>query len=59
MENEIVNVDSKGAYHGTQIWYNPLNFKLKLRGKWIHGVEIGYEEWHKTHEDPETNFFIR
>ena len=52
---DIGEINDKGNYHGYQEWYLPSG-GLELRGKFINGYEIGYEEWHSYQE---TNFYIR
>jgi len=47
--------DKNGDFHGYQEWYWTTG-ELLLRGKYIHGLEIGYEEFHQTSN---TNFYIR
>ena len=44
----------KGQFHGYQEWY--WKDTIWLRGKFINGVEIGYEE---IHLKCKTNFYIR
>ena len=44
----------KGQFHGYQEWY--WKDTIWLRGKFINGVEIGYEE---IHLKCTTNFYIR
>jgi len=53
-KKDIDPTDKRGRLHGYQQWYR--NGKLWLRGKWIHGLEIGYEELHSTKQ---TNFYIK
>ena len=54
MKKDIENINDKGEYHGyvELYWANT----VELRGKYYHGVEIGYEEWHHSQQ---TNFYIR
>jgi len=54
-KKDICPTDNKGRYHGYQErYYN--NGKLWFRGKLIHGLVIGYVEWH---DNKQTRFFIR
>jgi len=60
-KKDIEPKDKRGRLHGYQQWYWT-NGELKFRGKLIHYVEIGYQEWHNNIgviKDSETNFYIR
>ena len=59
-KEEIVQCNQKGEYHGYQQWHHQNdNHTLKLRGVFKHGLEIGYEEWHKYYSTAQTTFYIR
>ena len=58
---DIKPKDNNNRNHGYQQWYHNFagyNGKLKLRVIYKHGVEIGYEEWHKIYTDSTTSFYI-
>lgn len=55
MNKEIEPIDSNGDWHGYQEWYALYN-RLWYRGMYKHGLEIGYEEYHKCDE---TNYYIK
>jgi hypothetical protein len=57
---DIDNYNTKYQRHGYQEWYHYMNKpKIKVRCNYKNGQEIGYEEWHKTHAESETNFYIK
>lgn len=56
--------DNKGQNHGYQEWYHSyhqlqLYHRLKIRVEYKHGLEIGYEEWHKIYSHSTTSFYIK
>jgi len=53
---DIEPKDNKLRWHGYQQWYWNANGKIWLRGNFIHGLVIGYQEWH---DNKQTNFYIR
>ena len=64
MGKEISIFDDKGRTHG----YQQCNYagihagkydRLKFRVMYKHGLEIGYEEWHRYHSPSTTSFYIR
>jgi len=55
IKEDIDPTDNNGYFHGYQQWYWTTG-KLWYRGKCIHGLEIGYLEWH---DNKQTNFYIR
>ena len=57
-KEDIEPRDKNDEHHGYQEWYYH-NGNISLRGKWIHGDSIGYQELHRKYFDSETNFYIR
>jgi len=53
-KKDIEPKDKNCRFHGYQEWY--YSGKLTFRSKYIHGIVIGYQEWHSAKR---TNFFIR
>ena len=45
MNESLRPFDNQFRYHGLWVIYNT-RFVLALRVNYIHGKEIGYEEWH-------------
>jgi hypothetical protein len=45
MNESLRPYDDQYSYHGLWVIYNTC-FVLALRVNYIHGKEIGYEEWH-------------
>jgi len=54
-KKDIDPTDKHGKFHGYQEWYWESG-KLMSRCKWIHGIKIGYHEYHSAKR---TNFIIR